>query len=151
MRCVLERTRRCALAGLAGLAIAAAAAGCGWEPPEGSSTFAVPTSSWEEGDNSFDAMVGGDLAIDGEGCTFLDETLTVGVIFPTAIGVTQEDGTRVVVHERTGDVFAAEGDAVIYGGGYGPRPDAWSEVCSSTPTEVAVVHDAPKGDPIARA
>ena len=92
----------------------------------------------------------GDVAIDDEGCTFLDEAMTVGILFPTAIGVTQEDGTRYIVHERTGDVFAAEGDTVTFNSGYSTMVSAWSEVGNATPTEVATVQDIPKGDPLDR-
>ncbi|MFJ3312873.1 hypothetical protein ACIPJU_08695 [Micrococcus endophyticus] len=145
-----DRTRRRALAGLATLAIAVTATACAWEPPKGSTTFEVPTSTWEEGDGSDAALVSGDLVIDDHGCTFLDDAMTLGVVFPTAIGVTQEDGTRYIVHERTGEVFAAEGETLTYGGGYATMVGAWSEVCSSTPTEVATVQDVPKGDPLNR-
>lgn len=105
---------------------------------------------WEEGDSGDAAVVGGDLVFDDEGCTFLDEAMTMGVVFPTAIGVTQEDGTRYVVHERTGEIFAAEGDTLTYGGGYSMMMSSWSEVCSSIPTQVATVHDVPKGAPLSR-
>lgn len=150
MTCLLTTTRRRALAGLAGLAIAVLATGCAWQPPRDSTTFEVPASTWEEGDGGDAAVVSGDLVIDDEGCTFLDEDMTVGVLFPTAIGVTREDGTRYVVHERTGEVFATEGDTVTYDGGYSTTVSAWSDVCSSTPTEIATVHDSPRGDPLDR-
>ncbi len=150
MTYLLDKTRHRALAGLAGLAITVLATGCAWEPPKGSTTFEVPTSTWEEGGGGDAAVVGGDLVFDDEGCTFLDEAMTMGVVFPTAIGVTQEDGTRYVVHERTGEVFAAEGDTLAYGGGYSTMVSAWGEVCSSTPSQVATVQDVPKGDPLNR-
>jgi hypothetical protein len=150
MTCSLDKTRRRALAGFAGLAITVLATGCAWEPPQDATTFEVPTSTWEKGDGTFEAIVSGNLVFDDEGCTFLDEAMTTGVVFPTAIGVTQEDGTRYVVHARTGEVFAAEGDTLTYGGGYTTMVSAWSEVCSSTPTQVATVHDVPKGDPLNR-
>lgn len=92
------------------------------------------------------AIIGGRLVIDDEGCTFLDEAMTLGVVFPNAIGVTLEDGTRYVVHERTGEVFVAEGDPADYGGGYATMTSAWSDVCSSTPTEVGMVQASPKGE-----
>ena len=150
MTYLLDMTRRRALACLTGLAVTVLATGCAWEPPKGSTTFEVPTSMWEEGDGGDAAVVGGYLVFDDEGCTFLDEAMTMGVVFPTAIGVTQKDDTRYIVHERTGEVFAAEGDTLTYGGGYTTMVSAWDQVCSSTPTQVSTVHDVPKGDPLNR-
>ncbi|GAA4519387.1 hypothetical protein GCM10023160_03110 [Brachybacterium paraconglomeratum] len=124
--------------------------GCAGQPPGGSTTFEIPTFTWEEGDGGDAAVVSGDLVIDDEGCTFLGAAITVGVLFPTAIGVTREDGTRYVVHDRTGEVFAAEGDTVMYSGSYSTTVSAWNDACSSTPTEVATVHDAPKSGPLDR-
>lgn len=150
MTLLLLSVRRRALASLAGLAIAGAVSGCGWQPPEGSTTFEIPTWEWNENDFALEALVHGILVLDDDGCTFLDASRTVGVMFPNAVGVTLEDGTRQVVDERTGKVFAAEGGTIEYGGGYGPSPDAWNDACSATPTEVATINDTPKGDPLRR-
>ncbi|MGY5764208.1 hypothetical protein ACXET9_03275 [Brachybacterium sp. DNPG3] len=143
---VLPRPRRRALAGLA---FALLATGCAWQPPGGSTVFDVPTFAWEGGVGD-SAEVSGTLVIDDEGCTFLDQEMTTGILFPDAIGVALEDGARHVVLESTGEVFATEGGDLSYAGGYGEVPDEWSDTCSATPAEVARVQDSPAGDPLQR-
>jgi hypothetical protein len=110
--------------------------------PVGATEFTVPTYVWD-GDAGMDAAISGVLVIDEDGCTGIDGEGPV--MFPGAIGVELADGTRAVVHETTGEVFAVEGEEFpSYAGGYGAHDTYGETLCSgSTDAEVATVNDDP--------
>jgi hypothetical protein len=99
------------------------------------------------------ALVAGTLWFTPEGCTMAStgegaERVTTPVFFPNATGVTYDNGVRAVV-DRTGGVFAVEGQEFAYAGGYVVGPDSelgrqWQEQCPGADLrDGAVINDVP--------
>ena len=140
------------------LAALALLAGCGQgegpgQEPVGASTFDVPTYDWDR-DGRMDARVSGHLALTDDGCTMIYqpgmESSARPVVFPDAVGVRYSNGVRAVVGEDDGRVYAVEGQALEYGGGWVTPSASWTSQCGEYEgTEVATINDEPGHDPLA--
>lgn len=116
------------------------------------STFALPSYDWD-GASAMEANISGILSFTPEGCTLMslvegESRHTQAVFFPNATGVTFDNGTRAVV-DRHGDVFAIEGRAFAYAGGFVLAADSemgrdWAAQCPGPGVRGgAVVNDEP--------
>jgi len=103
-------------------------------------TFEVPSSRWF-GLSGTLAQVQGTLRFEG-GCPLLvpAEAGAGILVFPWAVGVTYEDGTRAVVHQVTGGVYAVEGGTVDAAGGWDePMPESeWEPACTGNAAEANI-------------
>jgi len=117
--------------------------------PDGT-PVAIATSDWKPGDDSLQALIGGTLQVNKEGCIFLpverdrsDDIpgTAVDVVWPA--GYTAErlaDGT-VVVKRPDGEVVAATGHEFRSGGGATTNPEGIDFPCLAGKGGVWFVHD----------
>lgn len=112
-------------------------------------TFPIPTWEWARGD-AMAAEVSGRLAIAPDGCTLMfsdDDSLAQPVMFPNAVGMEFANGVRAVVEERSGKVYAVEGQEFSYGGGWIRPGSDWTDQRGSyEPDDIAYVNDLPAFD-----
>ena len=79
----------------------------------------LPTSSWEPGQAAMQALGGGVLRVDPDGCVFLADSRTY-VAWPAGYTAYQTDGGELTLYSEDGDDVAHDGDRVRMGGGYIP-------------------------------
>lgn len=118
--------------------------------PPGAWEFTVPT--YEGSGAGMDALITGRLGFTEAGCTLIYQPGDPGsvrpVVFPDAVGVSFSNGVRAVVHERTGRVFAVEGQEFSYGGGWVPAGRTWTQGCGQWRADVAWINDDPADGPL---
>jgi hypothetical protein len=83
----------------------------------------LPTSDWEPGDYSMQALITGVLEVDDDGCLLLRSQEGFGsfyAVWPHGYTATRTDGA-VTLFDAAGRPVAVEGQAIRAGGGEVPR------------------------------
>ena len=96
------------------------------EPSVPSTPVDLPTSDWEPGDFAYQARISGTLALDENGCVFLDHPgygERTYAIWPAGYTATTDPDGQVTLRAPDGTEVAHSGEVVSMGGSYGPAPD----------------------------
>jgi len=89
----------------------------------------LPTSDWRPGDRSMQALGGGEIAIDPQGCVYLASGgAKTYAVWPDGYSTELVDGTVVIVDDQGREV-AREGQQIRAGGGYSEPGEYAAEPC----------------------
>lgn len=91
--------------------------------PAGSrgSPVSIPTSDWQPGDDSMDALLSGTLRADEAGCPFIDAgSGKVTLVWPQGYTAARVGNGDIVVSAPSDQVVARTGDHMSLGGGQVP-------------------------------
>lgn len=109
--------------------------------------FPVPTFEWDPAEGGDAALVEGTVTFLGQCPVIEADGVVTGLILPNADGFRQSDGTLSVYSwfpDGSSGLMVMDGEAVSYGGGYGPPDERWTDLCP-TVDQVARVYDRPFG------
>lgn len=110
--------------------------------------FPVPTFEWDPAQGGDAALIEGNVTFHGTCPVIEADGVVTGLILPNAVGFRQPGGTLSAYAwfpDGSSGLMVMEGEAVSFGGGYGPPDDPrWTELCPAV-DQVARVYDRPFG------
>jgi hypothetical protein len=101
----------------------------------------LPTNGWRPGDGADQALGGGRIALDRDGCVYLaDGELKTYALWPAGYETRLDDGVITIV-DANGDEVAREGQEIRAGGGYGGSGRFADQPCLPETGEVFSIQD----------